>query len=107
MIQGRHVVGDFLHIVQRYASRLCVFVKQQVGERRLRPLDIRREDGLLTNVGVEEELEVRQRGGRAIQPADGLVRFGKDGLKRRQIECPRIGGQRRWNEGPDFLTGES
>src|ERR1700679_916986 len=28
MIQGRHVVGYFLHIVQRYARRLCVLVKQ-------------------------------------------------------------------------------
>jgi hypothetical protein len=59
----------------------------------LRPFDLRREYGLLTNVGVEEELEVRERGGRAIQPANGLVRYGKDGLKRCQIECPRIGGK--------------
>jgi hypothetical protein len=96
-----------LQVVQRNTGRLCVLKKQQVEERRLPPLDLRREDGLLTKVGVEEELEVRERGGLAIQPADGLVRFGKDGLKRCQIECPRIGGQGRWNESPDFLTRES
>ena len=92
MIQGRHVVGDFLHIVQRYARRLCVLVEQQVGERRLRPLNLRREYSLLTNIGVKEELEVWERGSGAIQPADGLVRFGKDGLERCQIECLRIEG---------------
>ncbi len=107
VIESCHVIGDLLHVVQRNTWRLCVLIKQQVGERRLRSLDLRREYGLLANVGVEEELEVRERGGRTIQPADGLVRFGKDGLKRCQIECPRIGGQGRWNEGPDFLTGES
>ncbi len=27
MIQRRHVVRDFLHIIQRYTRRFCVFVK--------------------------------------------------------------------------------
>jgi len=51
----------------------------------LRPLDLRREDGLLTNVGVEEELEVRERGGRAIQPANGLVRFDNSGSEQQVL----------------------
>jgi hypothetical protein len=107
MIQGRHIVGDFLHVVQRNARRFCILIKLEVEERRLRSFDLRREHGLLTNVGVKEELEVRERGGRPIQPADGLVRFRKDGLKRCQIECPLIWRQRRGKERADSLTGKS
>jgi len=40
VIQRCHIVGNFLHVVQRDARCFCVLIEQEVGKRRLRPLDL-------------------------------------------------------------------
>ena len=69
MFQSRDVVRDLDDVVERHARRLVELEEEQVRERRLRALDLRREHGLLADVGVEEERLVRQQRRDAVQPA--------------------------------------
>jgi hypothetical protein len=80
VIQGRHIVRNLLHIIQRDAGRLRVLIEKQVRERRLRALNLGGENSFFTNVGIEKELEVRKSGGHSVQPSHSLVCLSKDGL---------------------------
>jgi hypothetical protein len=55
MVQGRDVVRDLDHLVERHTRCFVQLEEQEVRERRLRPLDLRGEHRLLADVGVEEE----------------------------------------------------
>jgi hypothetical protein len=65
------VVRHLLHVVERHAGSRVGFEEQQVGERRLRALDLGREHRFLAHVGVEKECGLRQQEGDSIEPADG------------------------------------
>jgi hypothetical protein len=104
MIEGSDIVGDFLHVIEGNAWDLGVFIEQQIGERGLRSLDLGRQHGLLADVGIEEEIEVRE-GGHPIESSNRLIRFSEDSLQRGQIESPSVGRQRCWNERLDSFTG--
>jgi hypothetical protein len=91
VIQSCNIVRDFMHIVQRDARRLRILIEQKVRKRGLRPFDLRGKHSLLANVGVEEELEIGESGGHAVQSTDSLVRFGEDSLKRGNIKGFRTG----------------
>jgi hypothetical protein len=69
-----HVVRHLHDVVDGHAWGLLHFEEQQVGERGLRPLDLRREHGLLADIGVEKEPGVRQEGGDAVEPSEGEQR---------------------------------
>ena len=99
MVERRDVVRDFLNVVQRHAGRLVVFKQEQVGQRRLSALDLRREHRLLAHVGVDEQRQVRQYGSQAVEPAEGLVCLFEQTLE--AIQADRwIRRQRRRDERP-------
>ena len=50
-----------LHVIERDTRYLRVLIKQQVGERGLRSLNLRRQYRLLPDVGIQEQIEVRER----------------------------------------------
>jgi hypothetical protein len=56
---------------QRGAGRLFDLEEQQVGERRLRALDLRGEHRLLAHVAVEEEVGVGEQRGDAVEAPKG------------------------------------
>src|SRR3990172_1777292 len=55
VLEGAHVVRDLGGIVEWHAGSLLHLEEQQVRQRGLRAFDLRREDGFLPDVGVEEE----------------------------------------------------
>jgi len=74
VIHRGHVARHLLYVVERDARRRVVLEKQQVRERGLRPLDLRREDGLLADVDVQKEIGIGQQLRQAIQAAKCTVR---------------------------------
>ena len=91
MVERGDVVRDLDDVVERDAGRLLDLEEQQVGERGLRALDLRREHGFLADVGVEEERLVGQEGRDAVESAER-----EDGGLEQQWESPSIasGGRR-------------
>ena len=73
-INDLSVVVDLLNIVNRGAWRSGILVLEEVGQGRLRALDLRGQQRLLADVHVEEERGVGQDGGHSIEPADRAVR---------------------------------
>ena len=71
VLQGGDVIGDFHHVVERHAWSLGQLKEQEVGEGRLRALDLRGEHGLAPDVRVEKKMRVRQQGADAVQPSNG------------------------------------
>ena len=68
--QRRDVVRHLDDVVERHAGRLLELEEQQVRQGRLGPLDLGREDRLLADVAVEEEVGVRQERREAVEPAE-------------------------------------
>ncbi len=66
VLEGGDVVGDFHHVVERHAGGFVELEQEQVGERRLRALDLGGEDGLPAHVGVEKQ---GGSGSRAVMPS--------------------------------------
>src|SRR4051794_7131022 len=83
---------------------LSVSEKQQVGERGLRALNLRREHGLLANVEVDEQARVGQEPRRPVEPAERLIRVVELTPERRELDR-RLRRQRGRNEGAHNLTG--
>src|SRR5664279_4075830 len=73
MVQCRHVVRDLLDVDKRHPRRLVILEQEQVGQRRLSPLDLRRKHRLLAHVGVDEQGQVGYDRSQAVKPAEGLV----------------------------------
>ena len=98
VFQGRHVVRDLHDIVERDAGRLVQFEQQEVGQRGLRALDLRGKDSLLADIGVEEEADVGQQRGKAVQASESEQGSLQTRLQNRQVQGGRR-RQRRRNEG--------
>ena len=70
VIHGRDVVRNVLNVVERHPRQLRPFEQQELGQRRLRALDLGREQCLFPDIHVEEQVGVRQDRGHAIEPAE-------------------------------------
>ena len=104
VLERGHVVRHLHHIVERHAGRLLELEQQEVGQGRLRALDLRRQHRLAPDVGVEKELRIRQQGRDAVEPAQRQRRFFEQALPcAAQLER-RLRRQRVRNEGADFLS---
>ncbi len=54
MLNRRDVVRNLGHVVEFDRWRLVIFEQQQIGQRGLRPLDLRGQEGFLADVHVEK-----------------------------------------------------
>ena len=71
VFEGGYVIGDLHNVVEGYARRLVELEEQQVGQGRLGALDLAGEHRLAPDVGVEEQVGVREQSGDAVQPPAG------------------------------------
>ena len=69
------VVRDLAHVVDRFARLGTAFEQQQLGQRRLRPLDLRRQYGFLAHVHVQEQFLARQKQRHAVEPTECALRI--------------------------------
>lgn len=99
MVQGRHIGGDFHHIVQRDARSLVVLESQQVGQRGLGVFDLRRQYGLFAHIGVDEKSRVRQQGSHPIQAPERQRSLLLQAKQARRLFDGRRGGQGVRHEG--------
>ena len=84
VFEGSHVVGDLHDVVEGHAGRLVELEEQQVGQGRLGTLDLAGEHRLAPDVGVEEQVGVRQEGGDTVQPPEASrARSRSAGARRR------------------------
>jgi hypothetical protein len=60
VLESPHVVRDLGDVVERDSRCLVDFEQHEVGDRRLRALDLGGEHGLLPDVRIEKELAVRE-----------------------------------------------
>ena len=74
VVQRGDVVDGFFDVLDRRSGRHLVLEEEQVGERGHRSLDLRGEDGLLANEGIEKLGGVRQQEGDAVKAAKRLIR---------------------------------
>jgi hypothetical protein len=104
VFEGRDVVGDFDDVVERDPGRFVQLEQEKVGERRLRPFDLRGEHGLFADGRVEEECLVGEKGGDTVESAErqhSRLEF----LLQPSTEVDGRGGRQRGrNEGTDFLS---
>src|SRR5690606_6737415 len=99
VVERGDVVGHLLHVVQRHARRFFQLEQQQVRQRGLGALDLRRQQRFLPHVLVEEQFGVGQHQGDAVQPAQCLVGpfLARNQVERAEVQR-RIGRQRRGDE---------
>src|SRR5690606_909635 len=71
VVERCDVGRDFDDVVERDAGRFLQLEQEQVRERRLRALDLARDDRLTADVGVEEQVRLRQERGDRVEPAAG------------------------------------
>ena len=84
---GVDVARHLTHVVEGGARGGLGLEAQQVGERRLRALDLGREHGFLADVHVEEQLLARQQHGDAVEPPERALGRGEatqEGAERRR-----------------------
>ena len=60
VLHGRHIVRNFLHIIDGHARSGAVFKKQQLRKRRLRALDLRGQHGFFANVGIQQKIAYQE-----------------------------------------------
>ena len=60
MLERGNVVGDLDDVIEWRARRIVQLEEHQVGQRGLRAFDLRREHGLAANIGIEEQVRLRQ-----------------------------------------------
>ena len=68
VIQGRDVVRHLDDIIHWTAGHFLQFEKQKVGERGLGALDLRRKNGFAADIGVKEEVGIREQRADTVQP---------------------------------------
>jgi hypothetical protein len=104
VFEGRDVVRDLDDVIERDPRRFVQLEEEKVGERRLRPFDLRGEHGLFADVGVKEEFLVGQKRGDTVEPAE-RQHCRLQLLLQDSVEIKRRGGRQRGrNEGTDFLS---
>jgi len=64
------VIGRLLDVVERHSGRLLVLEEQQVRQRRLRSLDLRREHRLLADVRIQELARIGEQHRRRVEAAE-------------------------------------
>lgn len=106
VFQGGDVIRDFHDIVEGCAGSFLQFKKQEIGERGLGALDLRREHGLAPHVGIEEKLGIREQGAHAVQSADRERGPFKQALPLAGKIQRRHGRQRRGHESPDDFPAD-
>ena len=93
VIHRPHVVDEFVDVTRAVGGEDLGFSREQVGERTLRSLDLARQHSLLSDVHRHEEVCIRQRLDRSVEPAERAIRLGEqhlhlggdvDGRRRRQ-----------------------
>jgi len=104
VVQGCNVTRDLRDIVERNSGSLAELEQQQVRERRLRPLDLRRKQRLLADVAVEEERRVRQKCGQTVEPPECQEGLLEEQLKLAIETERRNGGQLHRDEGAHLLA---
>ena len=105
MVHGGDVVGDLARVVDRHARGFLGLVQQQIGQGGLSALDLRGQQRLLADIDVEEQGRVRQDGGYAVQPSQGLVRQLQSDLQAGEVNR-RDGRQRHRDVGAHRLAGD-
>src|ERR1039458_1290046 len=78
MIEGSDVVGDLPHVIERNARGLGILIKQQVGERGLRSLNVRGQNRLLSDVRIEVEIQVRETGEAPPKAVNLILDMGQE-----------------------------
>jgi hypothetical protein len=71
MVERGNVVRDLCDVVPGDAGCLRELEQEQLGERRLSPLDLRGEHGFLADIAVEKEVWVGKEGGDTVQTPEG------------------------------------
>ena len=104
MVEGRNIVADLPHVIQWHAGFLIQLEQQQVGKRRLRPLDHGGEHRFLADVHVEEQRGVRQQGRDTVQTPERQQRLVELAAQLRRPVDGWTWRQRRGNEGLGLLT---
>ena len=103
MLERRHVVRDFAHVVERDPGRLLQLEQEEVRQRRLGSFDPGGEHRLLAYVGVQDQRFVRQERRDGVQPSEGeRCRFERL-LQRAVRQQGRIRRQGRRYEGANRL----
>jgi hypothetical protein len=93
------VVRDLLYVFLWNAWSNAVLVQKEVGQRRLRPLDLAREHGLLPNVAVEQLVGTGEQAPNAVEPPKSDPRVFKAVLHARVDQQRRFGRERPRYEG--------
>ena len=104
MVEGGDIVAYLPYVIQRHAGFLIQLEQQQVGKRRLRPLDHGGEYRFLADVHIEEQRGVRQQGRNAVQPTEGQQRLVELAAQLRGPIDGRTRRQRRGHEGLGLLS---
>jgi hypothetical protein len=95
VLEGGHIARHLGHIVERHVLHALGLEGEQVRERGLCALDLRREDRLLANVEVNENLRVGQQAGETVEtPSAWLARSSLRWSRRRSRGDIRRQGRR-------------
>lgn len=92
VVHRTDVVEAFTRICDGDTGRLVVLEEQQIGERRLRPFDLRREHSLFPDVGVEKLIGDRKKKRDPVEPPEGLIRLASNSWVSGSISRGGLGG---------------
>ncbi len=116
MLDRRDVVRDLGHVVEFDRRRFMIFEQQQVGQRGLRALDLRGQEGFLADIHVEEQrrrgqdrrhaVEATDRGYGAFVDVHELAQFERRLWRQRgrHIGAHALASRARFNIGPEPLV---
>ena len=104
-IESGDTATDLACVVDWYARLFVNLVKEQVGERRLRSFDLRREHRLLSDEAVEEEGGVGKVRGDGVEPAEGDECVIKAAAERRGPDQRRLWRQGHRDESLEGFVG--
>jgi hypothetical protein len=71
VVERAYVVRHLRDVVAGNSWRFCEFEQEQLGKRGLGSFDLRREQGLLSDIAIQEEVRVGQQGRDTVQSAEG------------------------------------
>jgi hypothetical protein len=104
VLQRGDIVGDFHHVIKRRSRYFFEFEEQQVGKGRLSALNLGREHGLASDIGVEEQLRVREQGADAVEPPNVVRGALQESLPLARKLQRWHRGQRERNESPHHFA---